>query len=296
VVLAPPAPTVVLAPPAPPAPTEVLAPPAPPAPPAPEVGLAPPAPPAHAAPPAPTVAPPHVLVVDVATELAPPAPDVAAAPPSPEPPEHAVIATTSEASVDRRSQPMRNVYHGVAVASGRRRTNRDRRLRWASPDGANARARRIAYIGAHEEDPVSVDRPTKRVHPSDARKLVALLAKMESPGFRFCEATTAAERRPGPVYGSAFDELWKLVYESSLFIHPYAALPEDPTPDGIPFHVMGATFEPDDFRSATIDQVRRYLVLCTRGERFCDGHMAAQWASGALLAALRRFRELTART
>ncbi len=60
----------------------------------------------------------------------------------------------------------------------------------------------------------------------------------------------------------------------------------------MPFDVMGLRFRPEYFETATLNQVRRYLMLCTRGERFCDGHVAGEFDSGALLAALRRLRVL----
>jgi|ERR1700682_1159539 len=97
-----------------------------------------------------------------------------------------------------------------------------------------------------------------------------------------------------PEYHPVINRFWKLIYETSAFIAPYDPLPEDPTPVGIPFRVMGVSFPLDYFSAATVDQVRRYLVLCTRGERFCDGHIGAEIDSGAFLAALRRLRELRA--
>jgi hypothetical protein len=93
---------------------------------------------------------------------------------------------------------------------------------------------------------------------------------------------------PYPVYHEVVDRMWKLLYDTSAYIAPYAPLPEDPTPEGIPFSVMSAHFPRDYFESATLNQVRRYLVLCARGERFCDGHIASQFESGSILAALKR--------
>ncbi len=150
---------------------------------------------------------------------------------------------------------------------------------------------------------MSIHRPTKRVHPSAAVRLLDLFAQMETPGFKFYEwqtPVTATEEKGrtvmfigGPTYHPVVHQLfWELLYESSLYIDPYAALPEDPSREGAPFDVMEASFPAAYFTTATIDQVRRYLVFCTRAERFCDGRMASEWDSGALPAALRRFREL----
>jgi Family of unknown function (DUF6508) len=93
-------------------------------------------------------------------------------------------------------------------------------------------------------------------------------------------------------YHKVFDEYWRLIYETTTWIDAYAPLPEDATPEGIPFSVMGAHFPADYFVTATLNQVRRYFAVCTRGERFCDGYMAGQFEDGAILAALRRLKEL----
>lgn len=149
---------------------------------------------------------------------------------------------------------------------------------------------------------MSIRRPTKRVRPNTAIQLLDLFAQMETPGFKFYGwrppiTTTTEEGQTvgfigGPIYDPLVQQLWELLYESSLYIDPYAALPEDPSREGEPFDVMKASFPAAYFSTATIDQVRRYLVFCTRAERFCDGRMASEWDSGALPAALRRFREL----
>ncbi len=71
-------------------------------------------------------------------------------------------------------------------------------------------------------------------------------------------------------------------------IHPYDPLPEDETQEGVPFSVTGATFTEEYFAKATIDQIRRYLMLLGRGERFCDGHIDGEFRDGKVVAALRR--------
>jgi hypothetical protein len=136
---------------------------------------------------------------------------------------------------------------------------------------------------------VSELHPTNDVHSHDAQALVALLAEMETPDFRFYERRAPTGLGGNFVYGPAFTRLMKLLYRSSIYIDPHASLPGDP-PDRRPL------FSIDESRLANLDRVRRYLVLLTRGERFCDGTMALEWDNGNLLAALRRFRELTSVT
>ncbi len=97
---------------------------------------------------------------------------------------------------------------------------------------------------------------------------------------------------PYPEYHPKVDEFWRALAFFGGRVHPYNPLPEDPTQEPIPFSVLGAYFPIEYFQSATIDQVRRYFSLCTRGERFCDGYIASQFENGTLLAALRRLREL----
>jgi hypothetical protein len=97
---------------------------------------------------------------------------------------------------------------------------------------------------------------------------------------------------PYPEYDPRVDDFWSTLARSGGRVHPYKSLPEDPTQEGITFSVMGAYFPIEYFETATINQVRRYLSLCTRGERFCDGHIASQFESGTLLAALHRLRHL----
>lgn len=98
---------------------------------------------------------------------------------------------------------------------------------------------------------------------------------------------------PYPNYHPVVKQWWKLLYETPFYIDPYASLPEDPTQDGVPFSVMGAQFPPEYFENATLNQVRRYMLLCTRGERFCDGYIAGEFERGTIQAAFARLQELS---
>lgn len=103
-----------------------------------------------------------------------------------------------------------------------------------------------------------------------------------------------ALRVPYPDYHPVVNQWFELLYKTPFYIDPYAALPEDPTPDRVPFSVMGAHFPPEYFENATRDQVRRYMLLCTRGEKFCDGHIAGEFESGVIQAAFNRLGQLAA--
>lgn len=148
---------------------------------------------------------------------------------------------------------------------------------------------------------MSLDCPTREWAVEDIDSILELLKVVESPdlvAFTWPDLPERVEngvtelQMPYPVYHEVVDQLWKLLYETTAYIDPYAPLPEDPTQEGIPFSVLGAHFPPDYFETATLNQVRRYLVLCTRGERFCDGHIAGEFESGSFHAALRRLRRL----
>jgi hypothetical protein len=97
---------------------------------------------------------------------------------------------------------------------------------------------------------------------------------------------------PYPDYHPEVERFRDLLHHFTAGILPYDPLPEDPTQDGIPFSVLGASFPVEYFETATIDQIRRYFVLLGRGERFCDGHIDGEFKAGKVLAALRRLAVL----
>lgn len=76
----------------------------------------------------------------------------------------------------------------------------------------------------------------------------------------------------------------------STEIDAYRPLPEDP--EGTTEWFSDAV-TPEYFATATLNQVRRYLFRCSRGERFCDGAVAGECENGRMLAALGRLKELT---
>jgi hypothetical protein len=150
---------------------------------------------------------------------------------------------------------------------------------------------------------MSSEKPTKTWSKRDIDRFLEIFRRVEEPGF--VAATwpdlpvqivdgVKVMTMPYPIYDPVIDKLWDLAYRSSLYIEPYAPLPEDPIQEGVRFSVVGAHFPPEYFETATLDQVRRYLVLCTRGERFCDGHIASQFENGSMVAALKRLKRLRA--
>ncbi len=132
-------------------------------------------------------------------------------------------------------------------------------------------------------------------------RLLEFLPSFESPEFepavwpkneRIDENGVRRIQMPYPEYSEIVEEFRNLYPAFASSVHPYDPLPEDETQGGVPFNVMGATFSEQYFSRATIDQIRRYLMLLGRGERFCDGHIAGEFQEGKVVAALRRLAEL----
>ncbi len=96
-----------------------------------------------------------------------------------------------------------------------------------------------------------------------------------------------------PDYHPIVDEFIQFCYDSSTFIDPYGLLSEDPPArgEGEPATPRILT-SPQDMRTATLNQIRRYFVILTRGEYWCDGYIAEQFKGGLLQAAVGRLREL----
>lgn len=130
--------------------------------------------------------------------------------------------------------------------------------------------------------------------------MLELLEAMDEPGFigaTFVSGTSSI--RDGQVvhqmgywsYHRVIDSMWELLYTSSAKIDAYGQLPED-EPQEVGFDIFRIEQTNEFFMTASLDQVRRFLTLCTRGERFCDGHIAGMLESGMIKAALMRLREL----
>ena len=132
-------------------------------------------------------------------------------------------------------------------------------------------------------------------------RLLELLPTFEAPDFvpatwperfRIDENGVRHEHVPYPDYAPAVEEFRRRAPGFIAGIHPYRALPEDASQDGIVFSVLGTSFPLEYFQTATVDQIRRYFVLLFRGERFCDGHIEGEFKAGKVTAALKRLKEL----
>lgn len=142
---------------------------------------------------------------------------------------------------------------------------------------------------------MSVDKPTKKWAPSDIDKMLELLPVMESPDFLpytypYISAESESDilvRSPYPTYHEVVDQLWILVYESSAFIDPYGPLPEGRGSEQSVHDGLAINLE-----QATLNQIRRYLVLITRHEHHSGGQFVIEFDAGRLVRALRRLKDL----
>lgn len=148
---------------------------------------------------------------------------------------------------------------------------------------------------------MSYDHPTERWEPANFDQMLAMLPVVEDPDFvgaTWSEAKVEVvdgrmdRQMPYPVYNQVVQTLWELCYQSSAYIGPYAGLPEDPEGTEPGTSLVKVLQSEVRIARATLNQLRRYFVLCTWGERFCDGYIAGEFTNRGMLAVLRRLRTL----
>lgn len=147
---------------------------------------------------------------------------------------------------------------------------------------------------------MSFERPTPTWTTRDMDRILTCLDVLERSDLPLFAWTTPPDEVidgvvtkywPSTSYHPQVDRIWELLYQSSAYIDPYAPLPEDPRPFDANYSLFEVHADRAAFiASASLDQLRRYLVWCTRGERFCTGFFAGELESGHFLAALRRVR------
>lgn len=135
----------------------------------------------------------------------------------------------------------------------------------------------------------------------DIDKLLELLPVMEEAGFVVAtwpdrepavQGEIVAQQMPYPTYHAVIDQFIALVSNSTLACDPYAILPEDPPGLVAGTGTTGVLQTANQMQTATLGQLRRYFMLCARGERFCEGYVDGQFQTGALVAAFRRLKSL----
>src|SRR5665647_1066441 len=125
---------------------------------------------------------------------------------------------------------------------------------------------------AHDEPSV----PGRRHNPSmetwnlrDIDCMLEVMKIIEAPDFRIAvwPRRNPDEVGGGPVYQMPYpdyhpvvEKFRELCYETSAYIDPYAVLPEDPSGLDAETGVSGLLSSPGDMESASLNQIRRYLV------------------------------------
>jgi len=128
----------------------------------------------------------------------------------------------------------------------------------------------------------------------DRRKAVSFLPLFESPAFKPCEWVTPEPREVDGtvVHSLGWPEYDPRVYEflglawNTAGIDPYEGEPWEP------FWVKHCV-DPGSFAEASVGDIRRYLLLLKRRERFGDGSIEAGFKNGTIVSSLRRLKELT---
>jgi hypothetical protein len=100
---------------------------------------------------------------------------------------------------------------------------------------------------------------------------------------------------PWPSYHPVVQEWIEAVWDTPFYIDPYHGIKDgEPIPDpkflniGEADHPSPAEF----FETASLATVRQYMVVCIRGEKWCDGHIAAEFERGVIQAAFARLENL----
>jgi hypothetical protein len=95
---------------------------------------------------------------------------------------------------------------------------------------------------------------------------------------------------PWPEYHPVVQEWTKAVWDSPFYIDPYhGAGPSNPNPHA---RFLDINRPSDFFRNATLYDVRQYMAVCIRGEKWSDGHIAGEFERGVIRSALARLETL----
>lgn len=100
---------------------------------------------------------------------------------------------------------------------------------------------------------------------------------------------------PYPSYHPAVWEWNEAVYQTKFYINPYRGTkPGEPIPHPRFLNIgdRGHPAPEEFFAHADIDEVRQYMAVCLRGERWCDGHIASEFERGVIHAAFRRLDDI----
>jgi hypothetical protein len=106
-----------------------------------------------------------------------------------------------------------------------------------------------------------------------------------------CEAVHV----PWPSYHPVVQEWIEAVWDTPFCIDPYHGIKDgEPIPDPKFLNIGEADYPSpaEFFETASLATVRQYMAVCIRGEKWCDGHIAAEFERGVIQAAFARLENL----
>lgn len=141
---------------------------------------------------------------------------------------------------------------------------------------------------------MSIDSPTANWTMDDRRLIAGFLEEFTASGFashtfelgtKVDEGGALSDSENRPIYHSSLERLWTAICKTSCWVSPY---------DGNDWSEFWGRFSksPGAFSEASVAEIRRFLALATRGERFCEGLMANLADKGVLSGALSRLKVL----
>lgn len=90
---------------------------------------------------------------------------------------------------------------------------------------------------------------------------------------------------PWPQYHPVVHQWSEAVYETVFYIDPYhGQSPSNPNPHSRFLDIGSARGSGPGafFEDSTLEDVRQYMAVCIRGEKFCDGHIAGEFERGII--------------
>jgi Family of unknown function (DUF6508) len=101
---------------------------------------------------------------------------------------------------------------------------------------------------------------------------------------------------PWPSYHPVVQEWIEAVWDTPFYIDPYHGIRDgDPIPDPKFLNIGEAGYPSpvEFFQASNLSMVRQYMAVCIRGEKWCDGHIAAEFERGVIQAAFARLSGLS---
>ncbi|MFZ4508943.1 MAG: DUF6508 domain-containing protein [Fimbriimonas sp.] len=104
-------------------------------------------------------------------------------------------------------------------------------------------------------------------------------------------------------YPEYHPEVWEwnaVVYMTPFYIDPYREVPGKkggvPPPRFMGIGKPGRAKPERFFKNAPLEEVRQYMAVCLRGEKWCDGYISSEFERGVVMAAFSRLEVLRAET